>query len=437
MTAAARVRLPATSRTFLYSGLATIAFPLSAFATAPILARGLGPDGRGELAALLTPLAVAEAVAALGTPLAAAYFIRSGTRFRSVRSAGLWIVTLAGLATTLALVAAAPLLLGTYPELVPTFRWLAVGVFVGAYIEFYRGVRSGQEAYGRVNANYWLGAMGRLAGIVVLALLGALTPERVAVLSIAVGLIAGLTLLHGRGPATAEPPTAPGVTRRAMWRFSLQTWAGVVSGSIGSRLDQLLLIGLVTPEVLGVYVVAGTAASVPMAFFPAIQRLFLNRAAGRSDAAVITKASRLSATVALGTVLCLEPFMPLLVSVVFGPAFDDAGPLAQVLLVGAGFWGIGQGLSGLLIGVGKPAAASTADAVGVVVMAGSLLGLHAWFGVMGAAVAVVLGSAVPALWKAALLARHLGIPAVSLLVPAPRMLWRAVVPVREGGDRDA
>jgi O-antigen/teichoic acid export membrane protein len=420
-----RLRLPDGARSFLLGGLASVAFPLSALVTSPLLARGLGPDGRGELAALLTPLTIAEAMAAVGTPLAAAYFVRSGADLRSVRRAGLWIVTVSGVGTALLLVAFAPALLGTYPHLVPTFRWLTLGVVVGAYIELYRGVRSGQEAYGRVNANYWLAALARLTGIVALALLGALTAPRVAVLSIAVGVVAGLTLIRRPGrPAGAPPDGASTVSSRRMLRFSLHTWAGVVSGSVGARLDQFFLIGLVTPEVLGIYAVAVTAAQVPMAFFPAVQRLFLNRAAASDDAAALTKAARLSATVALLMLLALEPVLPWAVTTVFGDPFAEAAGLAQVLVVGAALWGIGQSLSGLLIGVGRPGHASAADAVGVVLLGLCLIPLQAWLGVTGAALAVVASSAVATLLKAVFLAHGRQTTATALLAPSPRLLWQ-------------
>jgi O-antigen/teichoic acid export membrane protein len=431
-----RLRLPSGARAFLLSGLASVAFPLSALITSPLLARGLGPDGRGELAALLTPLTVAEAMAAVGTPLAAAYFIRSGADLRSVRSAGLWIVTLSGFATGALLVAFAPLVLGSYPHLVATFRWLTLGVVVGSYIEFYRGVRSGQEAYGQVNANYWLSALARMAGIVVLALLGALTAQRVAVLSIAVGVVAGLTLV--RRPRRAAPPTdgsAP-ISRGRMVRFSLHTWAGVLSGSLGARLDQFLLIGLVTPELLGIYAVAVTAAQVPMAFFPAVQRLFLNRAAASDETESLVKAARLSATVALIVVVALEPLLPWAVTTVFGRPFEQAAGLAQVLVIGAAFWGIGQSLGGLLIGVGRPGSASAADALGVVLLGGTLVPLQAWFGISGAAVAVVVSSAVTTLVKAHLLAQGRGPGALSFLVPSPRLLLQTVTRPAPRGDAD-
>ena len=396
-----RLRLPVGARAFLLSGLASVAFPLSALITSPLLARGLGPDGRGELAALLTPLTVAEAMAAVGTPLAAAYFIRSGADLRSVRSAGLWIVTLSGFATGALLVAFAPLLLGTYPHLVATFRWLTLGVVVGSYIEFYRGVRSGQEAYGQINANYWLSALARMAGIVALALLGELTAQRVAVLSIAVGVVSGLTLV--RRPRRPAPPT---------------------EGSAP----------LSTPELLGIYAVAVTAAQVPMAFFPAVQRLFLNRAAASDETESLVKAARLSATVALIVVVALEPLLPWAVTTVFGRPFEQAAGLAQVLVIGAAFWGIGQSLGGLLIGVGRPGSASAADALGVVLLGGTLVPLQAWFGISGAAVAVVVSSAVTALVKAHLLAQGRGPGAWSVLVPSPRLLLQTVTRPAPRGD---
>jgi O-antigen/teichoic acid export membrane protein len=413
-----------------------VAFPLSALITSPLLARGLGPDGRGELAALLTPLTVAEAMAAVGTPLAAAYFVRSGKDLRSVRSAGLWIVTLSGFGTGALLFAVAPVLLETYPHLVATFRWLTLGVVVGSYIEFYRGIRSGQEAYGRVNANYWLSALTRMAGVVLLALFGALSAQRVAVLSIAVGVVAGLTLVRRprrTGPRTDQAAT---ISRGRMVRFSLRTWAGVLSGSLGARLDQFLLIGLVTPELLGIYAVAVTAAQVPMAFFPAVQRLFLNRAAASDETASLVKAGRLSATVALIVVVTMEPLLPWAVTTVFGRPFEQAAGLAQVLVIGAAFWGVGQSLGGLLIGIGRPGSASSADAVGVVLLGLTLVPLHAWLGISGAAVAVVVSSAVPTLLKAGFLAQGRTTGALAFLTPSPRVLLQTFTRPSPRGDVD-
>jgi O-antigen/teichoic acid export membrane protein len=420
----------------LTAAVANAAFPLSALITAPLLARGLGPTGRGELAALLTPLSIAEAVSAVGTPLAAAYFVRSGSSVHSVRRTGCLIVAVSGTATALALVFTGQLLLNRYPDLIPVFRWLSLSIAVNVFIELYRGVRSGQEAYGRVNANYWLSALSRLVMIVLLAISDALTPTRVAVLSIVLGLISGLTLWRrpGRAPGPA-PERRPAVSIGRMLRFALHSWAGVVSASIGARLDQLLLIGLVSPRVLGIYVVAATAAQVPMALFSALQRLTLNRAASSADPAALVHAGRFSASLAVLITVVVAPLLPWLVPLVFGRPFASAVPLAELLLVGAALWGIGQSLSGLLIGLGAPGRASLADTIGTVSLCLALVPLQALWGVSGAAVAVVISAAVTTTLKASFLTAGRGLTVASLLRPSPRALWQGLEPGPAAEDR--
>jgi O-antigen/teichoic acid export membrane protein len=210
-----------------------------------------------------------------------------------------------------------------------------------------------------------------------------------------------------------------------MLRFSLQTWAGVVTSSIGSRLDQVLLIGLVSPPTLGIYAVAVTTAQVPMALFPALQRILLNRAARGHDSVSLVRASQLSAAFAMLVCLALLPVLPWVVTTLFGSAFEQSANLARILLVGTTLWGIGQSLSGLLIGVGLPGRASLADAAGLVALGATIGPLVAWRGSFGAAIAVVIGSAMTTVLKARFLAAGRPITASSLLLPSPTGLRRA------------
>src|SRR5437868_3750154 len=55
--------------------VASLAVPAAAVLTGPILARELGPGGRGELAALIAPLMFATLVANFGIPEALTYTV--------------------------------------------------------------------------------------------------------------------------------------------------------------------------------------------------------------------------------------------------------------------------------------------------------------------------------------------------------------------------
>jgi O-antigen/teichoic acid export membrane protein len=163
-----------------------------------------------------------------------------------------------------------------------------------------------------------------------------------------------------------------------------------------------------------------------MGMFPALQRILLNRAALRTDAAALVRASQLSAALALLIAVILELNLSWLIHVMFGSSFDDAIPLARILVVGAALWGLGLSLSGLLVGLGNPARASFADGVGFVVLGVGLIPLVQWWGSPGAAIAVVAGSAAATILKASLLARGREVRTSSLLMPSVGGLWRTL-----------
>lgn len=416
-----RVNLPQSLRDLAAGAAANAAYPLVSLVTGPILARGLGPEARGELAALLTPLTLADAFAAVGTPLAAAYYVRAGADLRKVRRIGLLIVGISGTVTAIALAILADYILASYADLVPLFRLLCIGVALGAVIEFYRGVRTGQAAYGRLNLNLWLGALGRLLGVIVLAYLGELTPGRVALLSIATGLLAALALVRWNSPSPA-PPTRT-VDMREMTIFSLRTWSGVLASSFAARLDQFLLIIIVSSEELGYYAVAVTAAQVPMAVFPVLQRQLLNRAVTVSDPRELALSSRLSVALALGLCIPVGLLMPVLIPLLFGEDFTESVPLAQILIIATALWGVGQALTGLLVGSGRPGRASWGDGLGVVTLLCLIFPMAHWAGTAGAATALIVSNALSAIFKASQLARGTtGGRLVDILAPRLRDL---------------
>lgn len=400
-------------RDLLLGSLANYAFPVVALVTSPILARGLGPEGRGALAALLTPLTVADAVAAVGTPLAASYFISAGADERTVRRHGAIIATVAGALAVGSLIALSGPLLHQYPDLRLPFVLLTPTVLLGGYINLFRGIRVGQEAYGHLNANLWAGALSRLVAIVVLAVAGLMTPTTVAALSIVTGLLAGLTL-YRKGRATA----GEAVAFTPFLSYSMRGWFGTLSSSVTARLDQLLLITMVPAATLGNYSVAVTVAEMPNAVSLVVQRLLLVRSAAgpRRDLDTTLSGMRLATAfnVAIAGVVLLAA--DLIVRVLFGHAYDEAPALLRILVIGTAAWGISQSATGLLLGVGRPGVSSAADVTSAVVTVGALYPAVSLAGTTGAAVVASLAYTLSAVVKLIVARRALKTTWPALLV---------------------
>lgn len=367
-------------RDLLVGSFANYAFPIAALVTSPILARGLGPGGRGALTAVLAPLTVADAVAALGAPLAATFFIGNGRNLEQVRRYGVIIATGAGLVTVLALIGLSGLLLNNYPEMRILFCALAPSVLLGGYINLYRGIRAGSQNYGKLNANLWAGALSRLFVIVLLALLGFMTPTTVAVFSIATGLLAGLTLFKRRSRTTGEA-----LEFRQFASYSIRSWFGILGGSITARIDQILLIALVSPVDLGNYAVAVTLAELPNSVSIVVQRLFLVRNVGDARGAAL-RGMRLTTAFNLAVAVSFIAIANPLVRLLFGPKYTSAAGLLSILVLGTAAWGLGQAASGLLFVAERPGVASLADVLAAAVMVATIYPAVLWEGSMGAAI---------------------------------------------------
>ena len=104
------------------------AAPVFGLATGPILARALGPAGRGELAGMLQPLTVAAGVAAMGVPVAVAYHVARGQGNRSTLMRGLVLAATPALATYFALLAYGVYVAnqGGLPIWVYAIAWLSI-----------------------------------------------------------------------------------------------------------------------------------------------------------------------------------------------------------------------------------------------------------------------------------------------------------------------
>ncbi len=426
--AEAEGRRPRNALADLFLGsLANYAFPVVALATSPILLRVLGPAGRGELAALLTPLAFADAIASVGAPLAASYFISRGHDERAVRRAGFIVVTVAGALTVLVLIATSGRLLADYPALRPVLLLLAPSVLLGGYINLYRGIRTGQQAYGQLNANLWIGALSRLGAILVLLAAGALTATSVAALSIVTGLLSGLALYRARrGPAGKD------LALRPFASYSVRGWYGTLSSSITARLDQLLLITLVTPAALGNYATAVTIAEIPGFVSAVVQRLLLVRSSGGPDQDLsgILRGMRLAVAFNLAVAASVLLLADVIVAVFSGGGFTEAPTLLRILIIGTAAWGVSQAATGLLLGAGRPGTSSSADVVAGVVTVAGIYPAVLLAGTRGAAAVAVLAYLLSAVVKVVVVRRALGVSSSQLLLTRPSDLAHLVTLLR-------
>lgn len=354
---------PAALRSMLAGSLAFFIGPAVGLATAPILARCLKPAGRGQLAALLQPLTVAEAFVGFGVPAACVYFTARGGSpqqiFRHALRSGLLPLFL----TLIALGLYAPTLAAKQglPMLLVGCIWAFAAVDYAIVIR--RGTVQGMRKWRELNLERAGQPLLRLVGFSVLSLLGSNMVSHFALWHIsAIAAAAAVFLFYRvRLPEEGAPPTPP-----AFRRYALTSGVGSVTLALNNRLDQAVFPMALSAPALGNYAVAVTIAEVPTLFSAMTARnLVSDRSAGASP-------THLRATAAFGLLSTwtsaglLALIAAPLTHMVFGAAFAPAIAATQILCAGVALGAVATLGSALLMGAGRPGLASAIPGSGVI-----------------------------------------------------------------------
>jgi O-antigen/teichoic acid export membrane protein len=211
--------------------------------TGPLLARALGPAGRGTLAAIVVPLALAPWIASLGLP---SYATRSAARGEPlgalVGSIGTLALIVGAVAAAVGVPTAAVLAHGR--NVVHTFLLIGFSLLpIAGLGSLLVAIGTGLERWRLVVAArvtpFLLGAIG----IVILFISHQLTVATAAIVTLISGISAVfplLTLLRQSGRLRFRLAVA-----REGLVFGSKAWIGNLSALTNYRLDQLLMIVLV------------------------------------------------------------------------------------------------------------------------------------------------------------------------------------------------
>lgn len=405
-----------TTRRVLVSISGNAFAPLAALVTMPIIARALGADGRGTVAAATAPMLLATTVASFGLPVAVTFFVaRAPTSARRVLGPATGYTALFGAAATATIIAVAGLLAAGAEDLRILVCCSALAVVPTMCTAVLQAVAAGQHRWRAIATERLVVNGSKLAACSVLASIDQLSVGScVAVLAIAPVLGA---VAHVPGLRTTAPPTgATGpLDHRALLAYGARTWIGALSGILLSRIDQVLMVPLVGTAELGLYVVAVGLSEIPLIVNSAIREVLFVADAASADDASLTRAGRISTLATVTTALGVAAIASWAVPTLFGEEFTASLPACFVLLVG-----VVVGNPGSIAGVGlaargRPGARSTSLAAACVVNVGALLALAGPYGAVGAAIATVLGNTVSGGLNLLLLRRTAGIPASRFL----------------------
>jgi antigen flippase len=400
--------------------------------TGPLLARMLGPDGRGYLAALtLWPLVITQ-LGNLGIPSALTYSIaRDSSASRALARFGL------GFALPQALILVALqavwllVILHGDPHSVRVAGWLTLALVPAMLAQQYGlALLQGHLRLRLFNAMRLMPWALYAIGVATLFVVGehAILPIVAALLAAfwitgTTCLISGLRLC--RGNAT------PSVGRRFLVSFGLRGLLSSFSAVDVLRPDQVVLALFLSPSALGLYVVGLAFTNLPYFIAKSVGLITFPWVASRTDRADARRTMWsllwLTTTLAVVLVAILCATAQWLVPLFFGRSFDAAVTVTYIVLPGTVFLSARRVLSEGLKGRGYPLAGTLGELLSLAWVAIALaIFVPAW-GIYGAAAALSSSYVISLLLLLVLARRHGELDSArSSLLSLPRDLTRAL-----------
>lgn len=400
--------------------------------TGPLLARMLGPSGRGYLAALiLWPLVITQ-LGNLGIPSALTYSVaRDPSSSRRLARLGLSFALPQALVLTALQGLWLLLILKGDPAEVRTAGWLTLALVPAMLAQQYGlGLLQGQMRLRLFNGLRLLPWLLYAVGVAALFVVA----EDAIVLIVAALLVAFWTsgttsLVCGIRASRGESP--PSVGRRFLVSFGLRGLLSSFSAVDVMRPDQVVLALFLSPSALGLYVVGLAFTNLPYFIAKSVGLITFPWVASRRERADARRTMWsllwLTTGIAVVIVAAMCAAAQWLVPFFFGSQFSAAVTVTYIVLPGTVFLSARRVLSEGMKGRGYPLAGTVGELVSLGWIAVALALFVPLWGIYGAAVALTSSYVVSMLLLVVIAARHGELEsASSSLLSLPRDLVGAV-----------
>jgi len=373
--------------------------PALGLISGPILARALGPVGRGQFASVMEPLTLGGAVASIGLPAAATYFVASGMNQRQI----LWKTLSLGFIISLITYGTMVWYSEQVSETQGLSRWVYVAawstVIASALVQILRGYWQGRSAWRRLDAERFSFAILRFTAVVVIGVLGFQDAEYFVGGALLAFITAGAILVS---PSLVRRDSRPLVPSRRLYTYSFSAALGTIAVVASNRLDQVILPIVASSAELGFYAVAVTVAEVPIIFAALAGRNALTLASKGATFREIMVEIGPFILAGWTLALALMAGAPIYTPLLFGSDFAQSISSVQILSAGTFVSIIAFAAIAIVAGWHNPLLSSAIPASGLITtcIAYAILGagvtseLASWISLASQAVAAVVGALV-------------------------------------------
>lgn len=395
--------------------------------SAPIIARTIGPDGRGVTAAAVAVIALLPVFLGAGMPWAVRRQGAIADDPKSVARTARFICAFLSVPALLTVVAVDQLLFSeqnagvrltialgvmSAPLIVHRNNLISLFVVEYKYLQIFLATVVQPAVY--------------FVGVCALALAGRLD---------VVGVLAAYNLGTLATVLTASYGARIGLrgirgSARSLVRESIRSAGAQIADASSQRLDQVLLMPLVGASTLGHYSVAVNYGTAPTPVGQAIAASYFPQIARKYDVRTVLLSVRGSGCVAAVISIVGVFAAPFLVPFIFGSEFAPSVIPAQILSIGAGLLVVSACASSALFASGRGLAVTVSQFLGLAAGIGAMYLLAPIWGATGAACASLIGYAVS--FIAMLVPLRIG-PLALIGSPADAKAVIAAVVTRENG----
>lgn len=362
-----------------------------------IIARGLGPSGRGEQAVMALWPQFLAGVLTLGLPAAVTYNMkRFPEEARTLFSAGLWLSAGLGGAAALFGVAALAYFLKQYPpSLVFAAQWLMLVTPTTLIAYFLNAVLQNHHEFSLLNRLRYLPPLLTLVLLLYFLASHTLTPLT-AVLSFVLTGVPGFLWLFVR-LVRQYPPLVSGLgaAYRKLLHYGLRAYGIDLLGTLSAQIDQVLVVGLLASRQMGLYATALGLSRMLNFVQSAIVNVLFPKAMNRPVEEVVLligRTARVSSLCTFAFAVFAALVGPVVLHILYGNAYMESVGVFRILVfevvVSSLVWVLGQAF----MATGHPGTVTLLQTVGLLLSVPLMLVLIPRYGLMGAGTAILLSS---------------------------------------------
>ena len=358
-----------------------------------ITARGLGAHGRGVLAALITWPQLIAYLLTFGIFNSFIFNVKGDPENKSQLFGAMIVLSLiAGLAATGTGIALMPHFLAAYSA--DEVRHAQILMAVAPAILLALGMQVAAEAaadFRGANMAKGLSVVATLSGLILSLVIG-LSPDAAALCyllpQVPLTLWLFLRLRHHYRPALSRFVEAAS----QLTAYGLRCYPHELINAASAYVGQAMVVTLLPPVAVGWFTVSLSVARLLEVFYSTVASVLLPATAARSPAEVVAKTARAARLTLLFMAIFALPLiiaLPWLLPLVYGARFQEAVPVARLLvlegMLSGAVWVLMQGF----LALGRPVLAASLQLSAVAASVALMFRLAPLYGALGAATVLV------------------------------------------------